>query len=134
MPSAMAQFAKSNAVIEDKPQFWKQRPRLNMMCLQVVAFLMSAILAGVVVATINLASPLLCFWRFAINEIALPLAVFPCVMLNASRCSLPRYCTNPDAGFGRMLNSGSITATSLCCKAHLKATLCRHFLSFSSVE
>lgn len=90
----MAVLAERYAVRHSKPQVRMIRERLDVMCLEVAAFLVSASLTGVSVAGIYGIAPCAVLHGAAIALVALVLAVAIGIVQFATRCSLSRGLCN----------------------------------------
>ncbi len=116
----MAVLAKRNAVAKFVAKLWEISKSFYVMCIQVAALAVAAMLAGVRVSAKNGGAPVGVFNCSTLAQIALVLAVFIGVVVLASCATLSRDLTQSRFRFGSVRLAGAIRSPQFCRCAHLK--------------
>ncbi len=113
-------LAKRNAVAQFIAKLWKFGERLDVVGVQIAAFIVSAVLASIAIPLKDGGSPIGIFNSPALVQVALVLAVLIGVMAFASGTTLSRDPAQPCLCFGSMRLAGAIRSPQFCSHAHLK--------------
>jgi hypothetical protein len=130
MQSLVTVATKSNAVVNDEAQIRKSGIRLDVVCLEVSALIIAAMLTGVSIACIDSIAPLLVLSTAPIFPITLTLSMTIGIMLLAARCAFTCDLANLAPRFLSVTFPRAVTDALFSRLAHFLASVDRVLLSF----
>lgn len=116
----VAILAKRKSIAEFIAKLWKVRERLDVVSIQIAAFVVAAMLASVGVSLIYGSSPLLIFNAATLVQIALFVAVLVGVVVSATRRSFAHDLANSRFRFSGMGFTSAVRPSLFCRYAHLQ--------------
>ena len=121
---------KGDAVLNNKTKFGKVSVGLDVVCLEVSASVIAAVLASIAITGVYSITPMLVLSRAPIFAVSLMLTVAVSIVLLAARCAFASNLANLAPRFFSVAHASAVARAPLSRLAHLLTRLCRMLHAF----